>query len=79
MGVRITDRSHVCLYCSTDGTAFGPVFADEHEAQDFLDWLASKTFVDPRAIPVGELLALYSEWSRDGDKTDVEIYGAGAA
>lgn len=39
MGVRITDGDHVAIYDSVTGTAFGPVFGSEDEAQGFLDGL----------------------------------------
>jgi len=40
MGVRIiSDKSAAALYDSTTGYAFGPIFDDEWEAEDFLDWL----------------------------------------
>jgi len=80
MGVRISDRSNVCLYCSTEGVAFGPVFRDAYDAHEFLDWLTENDGRDAREIPGGSLENLFREWQeeeRDGDKTDTEIYGAG--
>jgi hypothetical protein len=41
-------------------TAFGPVFGDEFEAEEFLKWLPDHT--DPRQYPRNELDNLYSEW-----------------
>ena len=38
MGVRVSNRTNVCLYCSTTGLAFGPVFASSFDAEDFLSW-----------------------------------------
>jgi hypothetical protein len=43
MGVRIindpSDRNdYACLYDSVSMTAFGPVFDDAEEADDFLEW-----------------------------------------
>ena len=64
MGVRITDRSHVGLYCSTDGTAFGPVMADESEAEDFLAWIAENDWRDPRDIPPVELLSMFAAFQK---------------
>lgn len=80
MSVRVSDNTNVCLYCSTTGTAFGPVFACDFDAHEFLEWLDVKTLVDPRNIPWRELSALKVEWEnqRDGEPSDVEQYGAGA-
>ena len=60
MGVRISDPRHVCLYCSTSGTAFGPVFADSLEAEEFLGWLPAGD--DPRDMRDDKLLSLYQQW-----------------
>lgn len=53
MGVRISDSRSVCLYCSTEGVAFGPVFEDEHEAEAFLDFLGDR---DARTLTPSELV-----------------------
>lgn len=62
MGVRITDSKNVSLYCSTSMTAFGPMFNDEYEAEDFLAWLSSDDGAreqrDPRSIPPAEFETL---------------------
>ena len=84
MGVRITDDTHVCLFCSTKGEAFGPVFEDRFEVEEFLDWLDETDGRDPREIPGGTLQKLYASFSTetaaddDGEPTDVQIYGAGS-
>ena len=72
MGVRILHDTHshslntsACLYCSTSGWAFGPVFDsdDEHDgaerASAFLRWLGGR---EPRLLTDSELLALHGEW-----------------
>lgn len=53
MGVRISDSRSVCLYCSTEGVAFGPVFEDEYEAEAFLDFLGER---DARSLTPSELV-----------------------
>ena len=68
MSVRTTDSEHVAMYDSVTGTAFGPTFESHAAAEDFLQWLAGKTFVDPRAIPVQELNDLHTEWVREWDE-----------
>ena len=57
MGCRIiegkeagTDVPCAVLFCSTSGIAFGPLFDDHDEAQDFLEWLAKQTNVDARNL-----------------------------
>lgn len=58
MSVRILSgmadgSSAACLYCSTTGAAFGPLFQSYKEAQLFLHFLGS----DPRLLSDGELSA----------------------
>lgn len=67
MGVRISDKSNVCLYCSTEGVSFGPVFTDTDEAQRFLDWVAQTDGRDPREIPGGTLIRWYADWNGGGE------------
>lgn len=38
MSVRITEPDQVALYDSTSGIAFGQVFDDRMDAEDFLAW-----------------------------------------
>ena len=38
------------LYCNTDEVAFGPVFGEDEEPQDFLDWLTGRGFTDARRL-----------------------------
>jgi hypothetical protein len=59
MGVRVSDQSHVCLYDSVTGTAFGPVLSDPVEADDFLSWLGNR---DARDIREDVLAAMYQEF-----------------
>ena len=62
MNVRISDRTNVCLYCSTTGLAFGPVFASSFDAEDFLDWLRTHDYADPRELNNAELAVAYGKW-----------------
>jgi hypothetical protein len=72
MGVRILqgDKSHdgAVLYCSVSMWAFGPVFEDEDEAQQFLNWLD----VDPRKLSEPELHVKYLEFLEREKSTDDE-------
>lgn len=65
MSVRITDTTNVALYDSTTGHAFGPTFQSADDAQEFLDWLRTKTLVDPRQIPWRELDDLHNAWWKE--------------
>lgn len=70
MGVRILDSfgGESCFYCSTTMWAFGPIFTDEAEAEDFLKWLS----VDPRTFTNKYLESKYAEFMAltDGDCAD---------
>lgn len=80
VSVTITGASTACLYCNTEDVAFGPVFDSEYDATDFLELLQTLG-EDARTLHnEGVLQAAIETWKtrRDGDKTDVEIYGAGA-
>ena len=79
MGVRVTDKTNVCLYCSTTGVAFGPVFASSFDAEDFLDWFRNNCVPpDPRDLTPTELVAAYARWQtrqrQEDGPTDDEIY-----
>jgi hypothetical protein len=59
LGVRILEGSEigdgVCLYCSVTMWAFGPIFEDRDEAQQFLDWGFPEGSRDPRDLSDGEM------------------------
>lgn len=58
MGVRILqgdDYDGACLYCSVSMWAFGPIFENHDQAQEFLDWLST----DPRSLNDSELRHRY--------------------
>ena len=64
MGVRIlqdTKNRQSCLYCSTSGWAFGPVFGDEDEAAEFIQWY-ERHFGDPRKHSNKEIEVHHSAW-----------------
>ena len=61
MAVKIltdTDQGYSCLYCSTTCWAFGGIFYEEENAEDFLDWLGD----DPRSLSNQELENKMHEW-----------------
>jgi hypothetical protein len=54
MGVRIienTEDGYKALYCSTTMTAFGSIFYEDDDVEDFLEWLGT----DARRLTQGEL------------------------
>ena len=72
MGVRVSDKRNVCLYNSVTGLAFGPVFASNFDAEDFLDWMRTEaesngvSSTDPRDLGHGELAIAYGKWQARG-------------
>ena len=76
MGVRIIqgdgtgDGDYAVLYCSTSGTAFGPLFRDHDEAQAFLDWMGESD--DPRRYSSSELHEKFSEFREDAAQAEKE-------
>ena len=59
MGIRVLSGTRInegdgitgaVLYCSTSGLAFGPVFTDGDEAEEFLAWSAKENHGDLREI-----------------------------
>lgn len=101
MGVRILvgklDGGHrdnpdgACLYCSTTGVVFGPLFADGDEAEGFLAW-CHEVYGNPRDLSAERVVTLRvhyldlpeaerDRWARIGQGEDVaedpEPKGAG--
>ncbi len=72
MGVHIlTDNEEgvSCLYCSTSGWAFGPVFYSDEDPQEFLDWLGDE---DPRRFKDQELENKVYEWRKSLEINEVK-------
>lgn len=71
MSVRLTTSagvtSHVALYDSTTGLAFGPLFDTEDDADDFLTHLEKIGERDPRVIAAAELAELAREFLEERD------------
>jgi len=64
-----------CMYCSTTGWAFGPVFSSETAARCFVAWCP----LDPRRYTDVEMSAKYAEFlaecaalMRPEDKGDID-------
>ena len=68
MSVHVSNKRNVCLFCSTTGLAFGPVFASEFDANDFLEWMTEQAEAngvsssDPRDLGNAELAIAYGKW-----------------
>lgn len=77
VGVTQTGVAKAALYCNTDRIAFGPVFENQYDAEEFLTHLTEIGERDPRDIPALELVKIAQEWEMSREPTDVEIYGAG--
>ena len=64
MGVHILvnkEDGYQCLYCSVTMWAFGPIFYENEDAEEFLDWLKP---VDPRSLTDKELENKVYEWRK---------------
>ena len=55
-----------CLYCTTTMYAFGPIFYEDDDVEDFLAWIPG----DPRKYSFKELDDKYYEWKKQRDKED---------
>jgi len=64
MGVRVLrDKDgDSCLYCSVTMWAFGPIFYENEEPDDFLDWLKP---TDARSLTDKELENKVYDWRRE--------------
>ena len=61
MGVRILENAedgYKALYCSTTMVAFGSIFYEDDDVDDFLEWLNE----DPRLLDNKELDAKIYQW-----------------
>ena len=69
MAVSDTEREGVtALYDTTTGQAFGPVFKDEDEVEDFMTWVKHKhndESIDVRTLNTDQLVKLKDEFTKD--------------
>jgi hypothetical protein len=73
MGVRIIESNsdsddYAVLYCSTTMTAFGPVFDNAGEAEEFLEWLPG----DARSYSDAELRDKIAEFRDTAEERAAE-------
>lgn len=67
MGVRIlndNEQGYSCLYCSTTMQAFGGIFYEDENPEDFLNWLSE----DARKYTDADLREKLHEWRTRFDK-----------
>jgi len=71
MGVRIlydSEREHACLYDSVTEFAFGPLFEDEDEAEQFLRWLEAHDGRDARRLSDDDMINMVHAFRHRTDK-----------
>jgi hypothetical protein len=67
MGVRISDDKHVCLYDSTTGKAFGPVFGSVGDAEEFIEYAFGRGIDDLRMIGPRKMKRTHDAWVKEND------------
>lgn len=73
MGVRIIrdlEQGYSCMYCSTTMLAFGSIFYEDEEPDEFLEWLEPQ---DPRSLTDKELSEKIHEWRNLKEKEEKQI------
>ena len=80
MGVEIISNGrNSVMICNTVDVAFGPVFYEDEDAEQFLEWL----LVDPRTLSDRDLSAQVGEWrgltpcDQCEKRTDDNMYESG--
>ena len=75
MSVRIIEGTdgYKCLYDSVTMTAFGPIFYDEDDIDDFLEWVK----VDPRKCSQEALDNIVHEWREYVEEQAFDRYTEG--
>jgi hypothetical protein len=71
MGVRITQPAEAVLYDLNTGLAFGPIFRNYDEAEQFLQWWKVTSHRNLLRLSDGDLRQAYCDWLqvRDSEKT----------
>lgn len=62
MSQRITSGTECSLYDSVTGFAFGPVFANEAQAEAFLKFAAEEGFTDLRRLKDNTIESLWGDF-----------------
>jgi hypothetical protein len=69
--VRITQPTEAVLYDLDTGLAFGPIFRNQDEAEQFLQWFAATSHRSLLRLSDGDLRRAYCEWLDFRDKQEV--------
>lgn len=67
MGIRIltdNEQGYKCFYCSTTMWAFGGIFYQDEDPEEFLKWLGK----DPRTLKDNELESKIADWRIEKQK-----------
>jgi hypothetical protein len=68
MGIRILEDKdgYKCLYCSVTMWAFGAIFYDNEDPEEFLEWLKK----DARLLTDKEFESAVYDWRREIEKAE---------
>lgn len=66
--------SRKVMFCNTTDWAFGPVFPEDHDPEDFINYVEAIGLRDPRTItPDNELERVYNDWLRFKEAVDAKL------
>jgi len=73
----LTDRdtNQSVMFCNTDNIAFGPVFGEDEDPQDFLDWAHRLGYPDVRTAAQEVLGGLVDNWRKQVEENENEAAG----
>jgi len=83
----LTDRdtNQSVMFCNTSDIAFGPVFGEDEDPQEFLDWIDDKKMIqmgakgieslDVRGISGEYLSTLVDNWRKQVEENGAEASG----
>ena len=71
MGVHVLEDKDglKALYCSTTMHAFGPIFYEDDDVEEFLQWLPN----DARNYTDNDLNGKYYDWKREREDAEVQL------
>jgi len=76
MGIEILtdgDTNQSVMFCNTSGIAFGPVFGEDEDPQEFLNWLEYRGFTDARRLE--DLSIHVDRWRKQVEENEAEASG----
>lgn len=79
----LTDRdtNQSVMFCNTSDIAFGPVFREDEDPHDFLDWVKNNSGYNqaPEDIPNDVIGRLVSRWRKQIEENENEEAGMRAS